>query len=154
MNVIAPYDGILPDGWTGGEAVTKRWRGDFLHLYRVRRACAGCGTEITLDVTRRALEGQAKNVGLLLRNCPSCRAARKAGGPGSRGGKSRPTAENTIPATEEGEQTKDMVITTMKAELTGLYKTVRELRDRLGKYELGPALAAAKESSKKMPWDG
>ena len=87
------YDKPLPEGWSGGDPVTKYWGGNYVHLYRVTRPCATCGAEISLDVTKGALDGSKKNAGLLLRNCPKCRAERKAGGVGSRGGRSRPVAE-------------------------------------------------------------
>jgi len=86
------FEGALPDGWQGGAPVTKYWKGDYLHLYRVTRPCGTCAAMISIDVSKKALQGFSKNAGLLLRNCPTCRAARKAGGPGSRGGTSRPTA--------------------------------------------------------------
>lgn len=152
MNVIAPYVGILPEGWLGGEGVTKRWRNEFIHLYRVHRPCKTCGTEIRIDVTKRALEGFSKNAGLLLRNCPSCREQRKAGGVGSRGGTSRPVAD-ALEAVQAPAETAQMMIETMKAELDGLYEVNRELRDRLAQYELPAFMRAAKEKSKKMPWE-
>ncbi len=142
----APFDGILPDGWQGGKPVTKHWNGDFIHLYRVTRPCATCNAEISMDVTRKALQGVSKNAGLSLRNCPKCRAERKAGGPGSRGGTSRPTAQEVLPAGGELE-TLRMANKTMKEELAGLYDVIKELR---GTYELP---AAMENISKKMPWE-
>jgi len=147
----AKYENELPQGWAGGEPVTKFWKGDYIHLYRVRRACAGCGAEISIDVTKRALEGKARNAGLLLRNCADCRQKRKAGGTGSRGGMSRPTV--TTPAANAELESLRTVNATMKEELDGLYATVKELRERLGKYELEPAMEAVKNNSR-MPWEG
>ena len=138
----AAYDGQLPDGWKGGDPVTKYWNGDYIHLYHVTRPCATCGAEISLDVTKKALDGTKKNAGLLLRNCPKCRAERKAGGVGSRGGKSRPVAgEPVAPAsapgvTEELEQLRT-ANATMKEELTGLYAQIKELR---GVQHVAPAV--------------
>ena len=66
--------GLIPHGWSGGEAVTKWWRGKFIHLYRLRKNCAQCGKEMTLDVTKAAIAGEAKNAGLHLVRCPGCRA--------------------------------------------------------------------------------
>ena len=143
MNEKTKYDGPMPEGWHGGDPVTKRWRGDFLHLYRVTRPCATCGAKISLDVSRRALEGKAKNVGLLLRNCPTCRADRKAGGTGSRGGTSRPVVDG--PAPENAHQ----ILETMKAELNAAYDHIRELSARLSKYELQSAIET---EAKKFPW--
>ena len=135
------YVGELPDGWQGGTPVTKYWNGNYIHLYRVTRACATCQAEISIDVTKHALEGTKKNAGLLLRNCPKCRAERKAGGPGSRGGNSRPTAgaaptvqpTAVIPAGKTLIDTAELetlrtVNATMKEELDGLYMQLKELR--------------------------
>jgi len=127
----AAYDGELPEGWQGGVPVTKYWNGDYIHLYRVSRTCASCQAEISLDVTKKALEGKAKNTGLLLRNCPECRKARKAGGVGSRGGKSRPVAvagaEAAAAPVADGAEL-DALRTanaTMKEELEGLYAVIK-----------------------------
>lgn len=68
------FTGIIPHGWSGGEAVTKWWRGKYVHLYRLHRECAQCGKEIVLDVTKAAITGHAKNAGLHLVRCPGCRA--------------------------------------------------------------------------------
>lgn len=142
MNTVAPFEGPLPEGWSGGAPITKFWRGNYVHLYRVTRPCKSCGAAITIDVSRKALEGSATNTGLLLRNCPKCREVHKAGGIGSRGGHSRPTAGETPDlVTKVAEQ--DM-------EIRSLYERNRELTERLAKYELGPAIQAAQE---KLPWD-
>jgi hypothetical protein len=132
------FDGELPDGWQGGDPVTKYWNGNYIHLYRVTRPCATCGVEISIDVTKHALDGSKKNAGLLLRNCPKCRAERKAGGPGSRGGTSRPIANGPVPvqatiAAVPAEimqelETLRTANATMKEELEGLYLQLKELR--------------------------
>lgn len=153
----AVFEGPLPEGWQGGAPVTKHWNGDFIHLYRVTRPCATCGAEISLDVTKKALQGFSKNAGLLLRNCPKCRAERKNGGPGSRGGTSRPqTAAAPEPVTDVGElETLRTANATMKTELDPLYARNRELfeevqalKARLAKYELSPETFA----QNKPPW--
>lgn len=111
----AAYESELPDGWTGGLPVTKYWRGDYIKLYRVTRTCASCSSEISIDVTKKALQGKSKNAGLLLRNCPDCRDARRAGGVGSRGGTSRPTVAEPVakvasaPASDEVKKLKARV---------------------------------------------
>lgn len=141
----AKYEGILPEGWKGGDPVTKFWRGNMTHLYRVVRPCKLCEAEITLDVTRAALEGIKKNAGLLLRSCPACRAERKAGGPGSRGGKSRPvggTVEQSRNAIENEMEILRTANATMRQELAGLYAQVRELHEQLGI-----------KNNVKMPWE-
>lgn len=65
--------GVIPHGWQGGETVTKWWRGKFLHLYRLRKPCAQCGMEMSIDVTKAAIIGTAKNAGLHLVRCAGCR---------------------------------------------------------------------------------
>jgi len=156
------YEGELPDGWQSGVPVTKYWNGDYIKLYRVTRPCATCNAEISIDVTKKALQGSAKNSGLLLRNCPTCRAARKAGGPGSRGGTSRPVAaaEGAVTAVTVVDNTKLEELRAELAEVTrerdeaweanvnGMVergKLVRELealKARLAVYELPAAMAA------------
>ena len=129
------YDKPLPEGWSGGGPVTKYWGGNYVHLYRVARPCATCGAEISLDVTKGALDGSKKNAGLLLRNCPKCRAERKAGGVGSRGGRSRPIAEAAAPVAAVDNTELEALRTanaTMKEELEGLYAQIKELRQQLG----------------------
>jgi hypothetical protein len=178
MTLHAAFEGPLPEGWQGGAPVTKHWNKEFIHLYRVTRPCASCTAEISIDVTRKALQGFSKNAGLLLRNCPKCRAERKAGGPGSRGGSSRPTATPVEPvpfaAGDELDKLR-MMVTTMKAELEPLYAYNKELfaelqvaKARLALYELQPAmertasipadptgqqLAREFAAKNKMPWE-
>lgn len=173
------YDGELPDGWQGGAPVTKYWNGNYIHLYRVTRLCASCQAEISLDVTKQALDGTKKNAGLLLRNCPKCRAARKAGGVGSRGGTSRPTANETVvpPVNNEELERLRTANATMKEELDGLYMQLKELlaeREPIRQptpaaiakpvqYKLPPEPLTMEESTKrmmatlknnvKMPWE-
>jgi hypothetical protein len=74
-------------GWKIGEPVTKFWRGKYIHLYRLSRSCAQCGTELTLDVSKAALDGTAKNSGIGLVRCLGCRAAARL-----QDATSRPTA--------------------------------------------------------------
>lgn len=142
------FEGELPNGWTGGEPVTKYWNGDFVHLYRLTRPCNTCGAEMSIDVSKRALEGKARNAGLLLRNCPKCREERKNGGPGSRGGKSRPTVDspNAPPADKSELERLQMMVNNLKAEVDPVYERNREmyaenqvLKARLSKYELNEA---------------
>lgn len=83
-------------GWKIGEPVTKFWRGKYIHLYRLSRSCAQCGTELTLDVSKAALDGTAKNSGIGLVRCLGCRAAARL-----QDATSRPTAlksKNAVPA--------------------------------------------------------
>lgn len=149
-NLVEPFEGPLPDGWSGGEAVTKFWNGSFVHLYRVRRPCKTCQTEIRIDVTKRALQGFAQNAGLKLRNCPTCRETRKNGGVGSRGGISRPMATEVIEALPGSELERLRNINhTLEQEVDGLNMLLREANGRLAQYEIQPALHAAN----KLPWE-
>lgn len=147
------YEGTLPLGWSGGQASIKWWRGKIMHLYTLYRACAECGAEMRIDVSKAALEGTAKNAGLHLKRCTTCRAKTRA-----LGATSRPRVEGEVipkhafsaaPATDA--ETMRTANATMKEELAALYKTVGELRERLSKYELAPAMAAV--ANGRMPWE-
>jgi hypothetical protein len=131
----AAFEGLLPDGWEGGLPVTKYWNGDYIHLYHVTRPCTSCGAVIGLDVSKKALQGTSKNSGLLLRNCPKCRAERKAGGPGSRGGTSRPQVTGAAPdvASENVDELETLRTAnkTMKEELKDLYASRTEMHAEL-----------------------
>ena len=117
-------------------------------------------------------------------NLPCHRATpqRKAGGPGSRGGTSRPTAGNPVatPSVDMAElETLRTVNATMKEELEGLYMQLKELRGQQRPVEtigLKPpvrtyasppepltmaestrrinAELAARKNNAKMPWEG
>jgi hypothetical protein len=149
----APFDGPLPDGWEGGEPVTKYYGGSFTHLYKVTRKCATCGTAISLDVSKQALQGKKKNSGLLIRNCMQCRETRKAGGRGSRGGTSRPYTDAPetlkIASTEELErltaelETAARIKATMQEEITMAWEEIRKLEVKI----------ESLESPAKMPWE-
>lgn len=153
MNTIECWTGVLPDGWTGGQQLTKWWRGNYVHLYTLRKPCAECGREMRIDVTKAALEGTAKNAGLHLKRCAICRDAAKALRTNS-----RPHVEG-----QEGEVALDAAIgdvlatlrtanATMKEELEGVYAQNKELRERLARYELTPAMEAV-ASGQRMPWE-
>jgi hypothetical protein len=74
---MSVFMGNLPRGWSGGEAVTKWWKGSWIHLYRLRKSCAQCGAEMVIDVTKAALEGRARNAGLHLARCETCRSQKE-----------------------------------------------------------------------------
>lgn len=149
-NAVENYAGPLPDGWTGGAALIKFWRGNFVHLYTLRKPCAQCGKEMRLDVSKAALDGTAKNAGLHLKRCATCRAASKALGTSSRPHVEGEPPSHTIPISLD--DALRAANATMKAELDGLYVTVAELRSRLSKYELAPAMEAV-ANGHKMPWE-
>ena len=123
----------------GGQSTTKWWRGRIMHLYRLARPCAECGAEMRIDVSKAALDGTAKNAGLHLKRCATCRARAKA-----LGTTSRPQTEDKHAFSVPVEPAMaDTIIATMKEELTGLYAQNKELRERLSKYE-----------APRMPWEG
>lgn len=157
------WTGPLPAGWTGGESVTKWWRGKHMHLYSVRKPCAQCQREMKISVSGAALEGKAKNAGLHLTRCTECRTFAKLLPKTS----SRPKIENETPQrklqilTEAVEAIPADAIEladlramneTMKAELSGLYKQNRELREKLSRYEPTPAMEAV-ANGHRMPWE-
>lgn len=74
-------------GWKTGGPVTKFWRGKYVTLHRLSKPCTQCGTELTLDVSKAALDGTAKNSGIGLARCLGCRSAARL-----QGATSRPTA--------------------------------------------------------------
>jgi hypothetical protein len=83
-------------GWKIGGPVTKFWRGKYVTLHRLSKPCTQCGIELTLDVSKAALDGTAKNSGIGLARCLGCRAAARL-----QGATSRPTAlksKNVVPA--------------------------------------------------------
>ncbi len=137
-NPLEDYTGPLPAGWKGGHAVSKWWRGKLMHLYTLRRPCAECGLEMRIDVTRGALIGAAKNAGLHLKRCATCRARDKALQTSS-----RPRVENEPPPRElvDADETLRAANATMRDELAALYALNKELRERLSRYE------------PRMPWE-
>ncbi len=145
------YTGPLPAGWTGGQHFPKWWRGRITHLYTLRKPCAECGGEMRIDVTKAALEGTAKNAGLHLKRCAVCRAKTQAAGTSS-----RPTVEGEQVRLEIEPNDAEQLRTanaTMREELKGLYAQNKELRARLSKYELQPAMEAVANGHAKMPWE-
>lgn len=148
------YTGELPDGWTGGQAFLKWWRGRFVHLYTLRRPCAQCGQEMRIDVSKAALDGTAKNAGLHLKRCAKCRAETKALKASSRPKvEGEPTPAALKHAFEaSADETLRTANATMRAELEGLYAQNKELRERLAKYELAPAMEAV-ANGHRMPWE-
>lgn len=152
MNAIEHWTGELPDGWTGGQQLTKWWRGKYVHLYTLRKPCAQCSREMRIDVSKAALEGTAKNAGLHLKRCKICRDAAKALRTNS-----RPHVEGEEQLTKPIDpQTADEILrtanATMKEEIEGLYAQNKELRERLARYEMAPAMEAV-ASGQRMPWE-
>lgn len=155
MNTTPDYAGPLPAGWTGGHALTKWWRGAYVHLYTLRKPCAECGGEMRIDVTRDALEGKVKNAGLHLKRCAKCRAISRAAGSSSR--PKIAGQEPFIPAAVTAEELEQLrtANATMREELDTVHAENRELRRRLSSHE-GPTLAEAlrmQATLVKMPWE-
>lgn len=173
------YENKLPHGWGGGVAVTKWWRGKFVHLYRLQKPCAQCNTNMTIDVTREALRGDKKNSGLLLKRCAGCRNISRADVGRSRphvaGQQVRPAvsvdpemnlrivelekmlkeAEETVAAVaEQAGGVRKAIHEELGLSLMGdgiTYATVKSALTKLkGTYELSSALKLASEN--KMPW--
>lgn len=142
------YFGKLPEGWTGGEAKRKWFRGAVITLFTLQRNCAQCHRPMTIDVTREAIEGTKKNAGLHLKRCEGCRDATKALGTHSRPHVSG-DAPTIIPDPEAAQLR--TANATMKEELAGLYADNRELRARLEKYE--PFTPVQNGTPHKMPWE-
>lgn len=170
--------GLIPHGWTGGEAVTKWWRGKFIHLYRLRKNCAQCGREMTIDVTKAAIVGEAKNAGLHLVRCSDCRVKTP------RDIMSRPSVRGDSPVsatdtsvlqnTDELEALRaqnEMFLRSIQALQAQNIELNKQLSALRSKYELQPAMAAlsklppepltmaqstallAKAVQNKMPWE-
>lgn len=150
MNAIQNWIGALPAGWTGGEATTKWWRGEYVHLYSLRKPCAQCGRDMCIDVTKAALKGEAKNAGLKLQRCQECRTASK------KAARSRPKVEGTagdVQAPADEVEALRTANDTMRKEIDGAYAHIRELSARLSRYELQPALETmAQQQPFKFPW--
>ena len=66
--------GIL-SGWTYDKPMNKWFQGQFRAAHRITRPCPTCSDTIVLDVTTKALRGEATNHGLSLRRCKACRQA-------------------------------------------------------------------------------
>jgi hypothetical protein len=134
-------------GWTYDKEVNKWFQGAFRHAHRLTRPCPTCSETIVLDVTTKALEGNATNHGLALRRCKTCRKALKAG-PQAYAVRKAAVADNPAPAPAQAAapapqvasavppeimqelETLRTVNATMKEELEGLYMQIKELRDQ------------------------
>jgi hypothetical protein len=130
--------GTTLHGWKIGEPVTKWWRGKYVHLYRVTKACAQCQQEMTLDVTKAALMGTAKNSGFHLTRCLECRATTR-----SQPSTSRPVVLNAMPqptaqSVAPPEDTITELEIELRSELFRARKKIAELEQQLRTNKLGP----------------
>lgn len=139
-------------GWTYDKPVSKWFQGSFRNVHRLTRPCPTCTEIIPLDVTVKALRGDAKNHGLSLRRCKACRAAlkhapaeyaeRRAMGAGV-----APIVQVNATVDSEAMEALRMANNVMKEELEGLYakhKTLfaecQALKARLSVFELQGAM--------------
>jgi hypothetical protein len=155
--------GTTLHGWKIGEPVTKWWRGKYIHLYRVTKACAQCQQEMTLDVTKAALMGTAKNSGFHLTRCLECRATTR-----SQPSTSRPVVLDATPQSTAPQSPGDAsevehlraVNSTMLQEINCSNEYVRELEAKIKALEakkpeppFDPHKMLANELAKlKGPW--
>jgi hypothetical protein len=116
--------GSSVNGWKVGELVTKWWRGKFVHLYRITKACAQCGREMDMAVTQAAIIGTAKNAGLHLSRCQDCRKTTK-----STVAMSRPMVREGAPINTDASEVERLraINSTMQQEIDCLNAYVREL---------------------------
>ena len=142
-------------GWAYVEPVNKWFQGSWRAGHKITRQCPTCGNAIELDVTTKALRGEAKNHGLALRRCKTCRAALKKGPQvytihkeTVQQGLPRETVVNVV--TDETLRT---INRTLEQEIDGLNMLLREANAKLAKYELQPALVAAHQTESRMPWE-
>jgi hypothetical protein len=184
-------------GWKYEKPVNKWFQGGFRSAHRLTRPCPTCAETIVLDVTTKALTGDATNHGLSLRRCKECRVALKRTGISGEyavskmAGEKRHAAEPeriaavqpvAVESTELAElkqglkEAYDAIMEvskkfgavrkaiaeelgldlmgdgityeTVKAKIRGIRKENEDLRARLAKFELQPAM----EALKKMPW--
>jgi hypothetical protein len=135
-------------GWTYVEPTTRWFQGHFRSAHRIARTCPTCTETIVLEVTTKALRGEAKNHGLALRRCKKCRDALKQGK--ATYALHKAEAAITGQPTQPPDEKTAMANRVMKEELEGLYAENKELRNRLAKYELP---AAVEQSLLDLPWE-
>lgn len=112
-------------GDTGPVKVGKK---KYPRLTEFSRPCATCKKPFSIYVTEKIAEGLADSNNFGLKNCEEHR-------------------RDGNPVELDNLRSKDKV---MSDELSGLYETIRELKERLAQYELRPAMEAAKG---RMPWE-
>lgn len=119
-------------GWTRGETgATRIGTKTYKRLVEFSRPCVTCQKLFSIFVTEKIAEGLADSNNFGLKNCEQ---HRRGGG--------APIAEL------ETLRSKDRV---MSDELAALHETIRNLRERLAKYELQPAMERM-STGEKMPW--
>lgn len=118
--------------WTRGTANEVKVKNrTYKNLVEFSRPCATCEKPFSIFVTKKIADGHADSNSFGLKNCPDHRRNKPIG--------------------EAGDAVQ-MANNTMKEELAGLYARdkamfaeIQELKARLAKYELGPAMAAQAE---------
>src|SRR3974390_1513574 len=147
------HTGTTIHGWTVSEPITKWWRGNFIHIYKIRRLCAQCGTEISMDVTKAAIEGTAKNSGFNITRCTACRISAPA-----RTGNSRPTVASNPPPAELPPAPVEDTLSDLEAELrSDLFQARKKIADlerqlRANTKAFNPHEALRLHLGKKLPW--
>lgn len=131
-------------GWTYDKPTQKWFQGQFRNVHRLTRTCPTCSGPIVLDVTEKALRGEAQNHGLALRRCKRCRKALKdpAAYAEIKAHAATVAPVVIIEGSEENAELR-MANATMKEELEGLYVQVAELRAKLATFDLPAAMETA-----------
>ena len=119
------------EGTTGDHRIGKR---KYNNLTEYSRPCKTCGARFSIFVTKKIADGFADSNSFGLKNCEKHRRG---------GGTPKNVQEN---------DTVNLVNTTMKKELEAVYRENAELRARMAKYELQPAMERAAQAHK-MPWE-
>jgi hypothetical protein len=138
---MAPPKQHSREPWTRGLDGPKVIKGKvYKDLVEFSRPCTSCKQPFSIFVTRKIADGQADSNSFGLKNCPEHR-------------------RNKTAAAQEETDALRMANNVMKAELEGLYARdsalfaeVQELKAKLAKYELQPAMAAM-PLTLKMPWE-
>jgi hypothetical protein len=146
-------------GWTYVEPVQRWFQGSFRAAHKLVRQCPTCSNAIELDVTTKALKGEAKNHGLALRRCKACRQALK------KGPQAYTIHKEAVQQPVQGvpvvtDESLRSMVKVMTEEMDGLYAENKDLKARLAKYELQPALvrenlghASNGGLPTKLPWE-
>lgn len=118
-------------GWTYDKSVNKWFQGQFRNAHRITRECPTCRGTVALEVTTKALLGEATNHGLALRRCRECRKALKHDPQEYAERKATGTERTETPAAVPAEVVAEleqlrMVNKVMKEELDGFYAAVHK----------------------------
>ena len=116
--------------WTKGSSGPQVLKGKtYANLVEFTRPCATCSKPFSIFVTAKIANGHADSNSFGLKNCEEHR-------------------RNKSPADLSETDRLRTANATMKEELDGLYDTVRDLRERLAKYELPAAMEVLGQEQK------